>query len=59
MDHPQERYDRTYNERSKTSSSYMDMGNGGGGRPNTFMGGQRPQDRYGSNNLSSRFDGRF
>lgn len=64
MDHPQERYDRTYNERSSkpSSSSYLDasgLGNGTG-RPNTFLGGQRPQDRYGSNNMSSRFDnGRF
>lgn len=40
----------------------MDMNNGGGGggggggRPNTFLGGQR----YGNNNMSSRFDnGRF
>lgn len=58
----QDRYDRTYNERS---NQYLDGGSGignsgSGGRPNTFLGGQRPQDRYSSNNLSSRFDnGRF
>lgn len=53
----QDRYDRTYNER-KSSSQYLDgpLGNTGGSRPNTFLGNQRPQDRYSNNNLSSRFD---
>lgn len=63
MEHQsQDRYDRTYNER-KSSSQYLDgsgMGNGGGRPNNTFLSGQRPQDRFSSSNLSSRFDsGRY
>lgn len=58
----QDRYDRTYNERK--SSQYMDgpgVGNGGGGgsgggRPASFIANSRPQDRYNSNSMSSRFD---
>lgn len=56
----QDRYDRTYNERK--SSQYMDGpsvgsgGSGGGGRPSSFIANSRPQDRYNSNSMSSRFD---
>lgn len=57
----QDRYDRTYNERK--SSQYVDgssVGSGGGGRPSSFIANSRPQDRYNSNSMSSRFDsGRF
>lgn len=70
IDHQnQDRYDRTYNERK--SSQYMDgpsIGSGGGGggtgggsgvtgRPSSFIANSRPQDRYNSNSMSSRFDG--
>lgn len=60
MDHQsQDRYDRTYNER-KSSSQYMDgpsVGSSSGNRPGSFVTSSRPQDRYNSNTMSSRFDG--
>lgn len=60
MDHQgQDRYDRTYNER-KSSSQYIDgpsVGGSSGSRPNSFITSNRPQDRYNSNAMSSRFDG--
>ena len=68
MEHnSQDRYDRTYNERKTSSSQYLDgpgvgsgSSSGGGGRPNSFMTNSRPQERYNSNSMSSRFDnGRF
>lgn len=61
----QDRYDRTYNER-KSSSQYMEgpsVGSSGGGggssntRPSSFVTNSRPQERYGGNSMSSRFDG--
>lgn len=61
MEHPnQDRYDRTYNER-KSSSQYIDGPGVGGnsGRPSSFLANSRPQDRYSSNSMPSRFDGRY
>lgn len=56
MDHQnQDRYDRTFSERSK----YMDgpTGNSGGSsRPSSFITNSRPQERF---NGMSRFDGRY
>lgn len=57
MDHQnQDRYDRTFSERSK----YMDGPTGnntGSSRPSSFITNPRPQERY--SGMSSRFDGRF
>lgn len=61
MEHQnQDRYDRTYNER-KTSSQYIEGPGVGGnsGRPSSFIANNRPQDRFSSNSMSSRFDGRY
>lgn len=52
----QDRYDRTFSERSK----YMDGpagNNSGSNRPSSFITNARPQERY--SGMSSRFDGRF
>lgn len=56
LDHQnQDRYDRTFSERSK----YLEpaSNNGGSSRPSSFITNARPQERY--SGMSSRFDGRF